>query len=165
MDIKEDKYLVGAYEDKRFIKFVGNSTMKNSKTLDDYFDTMFTGEPVDLIFDFEECNYMDSTILGLIAKTAIKMKKLWNKRIMAIRIPNMIQMSLKSTGVYKLLEVISAEEGAGVDLKELEKKDFTDKRKKAEHILEVHKTLMGLSDENKEVFKNVVELLEKDLNG
>jgi anti-anti-sigma regulatory factor len=163
MDIKEDKYLVGAYEDKRFVKFVGNSTMKNSKTLDDYFDNVFAGEPVDLIMDFEECNYMDSTILGLIAKTAISMKKLWNKKIFAIKIPNMIQMSLKSTGVYKLLEVVSVEDEATVEMEELEKKDFQDKRKKAQHILEVHKTLMDLSDENKEVFKNVVELLEKEL--
>ena len=50
------------------------------------------------------------------------------------------------TGVYKLLEVVSVEDEATVEMEELEKKDFQDKRKKAQHILEVHKTLMDLSD-------------------
>lgn len=32
----EDKFLVGEYEDKVFVQFVGNATMKNSKLLKTY---------------------------------------------------------------------------------------------------------------------------------
>ena len=69
MEIREDKYLAGDYQGNLFIKIVGNATMKNSKTLDALFDKVFAGGQKDIILDFEECNYMDSTMLGLIKKT------------------------------------------------------------------------------------------------
>lgn len=158
----EDKFLVGEYEDKVFVQFVGNATMKNSKTLEDLFDNIFSGEKKEIIIDFRDCNYMDSTMLGFLAKTAIKLKKLWNKQIFEFNATNMVKASLKSTGVYNLMEHLEEFTGT-VQLSELEMKDFSDKGEKAKHILDAHKTLMGLSEENEKVFKNVVELLEKDI--
>ena len=34
----DDKFLVGEFEDAIFVQFVGNATMKNSKTLEELFD-------------------------------------------------------------------------------------------------------------------------------
>lgn len=158
----EDKFLVGEYEDKIFVQFVGNATMKNSKTLEELFDNIFNGEKKEIIIDFRDCNYMDSTMLGFLAKIAIKLKKLWNKQIFEFNATNMVKASLKSTGVYNLMEHLEEFTGT-VQLSELEMKDFSDKGEKAKHILDAHKTLMGLSEENEKVFKNVVELLEKDI--
>ena len=158
----EDKFLVGEYEDKIFVQFVGNATMKNSKTLEELFDDIFNGEKKEIIIDFRDCNYMDSTMLGFLAKVAIKLKKLWNKQIFEFNATNMVKASLKSTGVYNLMEHLEEFTGT-VQLSELEMKDFSDKGEKAKHILDAHKTLMGLSEENEKVFKNVVELLEKDI--
>ncbi len=158
----EDKFLVGEYEDKIFVQFVGNATMKNSKTLEELFDNIFNGEKKEIIIDFRDCNYMDSTMLGFLAKVAIKLKKLWNKQIFEFNATNMVKASLKSTGVYNLMEHLEEFTGT-VQLSELEMKDFSDKGEKAKHILDAHKTLMGLSEENEKVFKNVVELLEKDI--
>jgi hypothetical protein len=106
---------------------------------------------------------MDSTMLGLIAKTAIRLKKEWNQFLYEINSSNMVKTSLKSTGVYNLMKHLD-DLKQEVELKELENKDFDDKTEKAKHILEAHKTLMDLSDENKKIFKNVVEMLEKDLD-
>ncbi|BDU50184.1 STAS domain-containing protein [Haliovirga abyssi] len=161
---KEDQYLYGEIDGKGFIKFVGNATMKNSKTLEDLFEKLFKSDKKEIVLDFEECNYMDSTMLGLIAKTAIKFKKSWGLAIYALNTPNIILTSLKSTGVNKLMEFIEDENLKVVEVKKLETKDYDNKEEKTKHILEAHKTLMGLSDENKEVFKNVVNLLEGELN-
>ncbi len=163
MEIREDKYLAGEYEGKLFIKIVGNATMKNSKTLDLLFEKVFKEESKDLILNLEECNYMDSTMLGLLAKTAIKMKKLWNKKMYVINIPNTVSMSLKSTGVDKLMEFIDSNNTGNVEVEQLETRDFDGKNEKTMHILESHKVLMELNDENKVVFKNVVNLLEQEL--
>jgi anti-anti-sigma factor len=158
----EDKYLMGELEDKVFIKVIGNATMKNFKTLEELFDKILSGEEKEIVMDFEECNYMDSTMLGFIAKIAIKLKKTWNKQIFEINASNMVKTSLKSTGVYDLLEHIT-EGTENVELSTLEIKDFDDKNEKAKYILEAHKTLMSLSEENAKIFKNVVDLLEKDI--
>lgn len=163
MEIREDKYLAGDYQGNLFIKIVGNATMKNSKTLDALFDKVFAGGQKDIILDFEECNYMDSTMLGLIAKTAIKLKKLWGKSMYSVNASNVIAMSLKSTGVDKLLVQLETTELAVIGVEKLDNKDFEGKREKTEHILEAHKTLMELSEENSAVFKNVVTLLEQEL--
>lgn len=160
-EARVDKFLVGELDDKIFIKFVGNATMKNSKTLEDLFNKLFKKEAKEIVFDFEKCNYMDSTMLGFIAKTAIKIKKEWNGFIYEMNSSNMVKTSLKSTGVYNLMRHI--EVSADVEMNELETKDFDSKDDKAKHIYDAHKTLMGLSEENEKVFKNVVELLEKDL--
>lgn len=160
-ETRVDKFLVGQLENKVFIKFVGNATMKNSKTLEDLFTELFKQDAKEIIFDFEKCNYMDSTMLGFIAKTAIKIKKEWNSFIYEMNSSNMVKTSLKSTGVYNLMKHLEVAEA--VELNELANKEFDSKVDKAQHIYEAHKTLMGLSEENEKVFKNVVELLEKDL--
>ncbi|NLK62100.1 MAG: STAS domain-containing protein, partial [Fusobacteria bacterium] len=85
---KEDKFLAGEFEGNIFIKLIGNSTMRNSKTLEEYLNKILTGEKKDIILDFEECNYMDSTMLGLIAKIALKIKKIWLQEIIAINLDN-----------------------------------------------------------------------------
>ena len=61
----EDKFLVGEVNDSIFIQIVGNATMKNSKTLEELFERIFTGDKKEIIIDFKDCNYMDSTMLGL----------------------------------------------------------------------------------------------------
>ncbi len=166
-EAKEDKYLVGELDGKIFVKFVGNATMKNSKTLEEFFTNLFKGEKSDVIFDFDECNYMDSTMLGLIAKTSLKMKKQWNLTIYAVNLSNAVKTSLKSTGVDKLMVILENEETAEkakeIQVEKLEIKDFDSKEEKTIHILDAHKTLMGLSKENETVFQNVVNLLEKEL--
>jgi len=158
----DDKFLVGEYEDKIFVQFIGNATMKNSKTIEELFDNIFAGEKKEIIIDFKDCNYMDSTMLGFLAKTAIKLKKVWNKQMFEFNAINMVKASLKSTGVYNLMEHLDEFNGV-VQLTELQVKDFSDKGEKARHILDAHKTLMSLSEENEKVFKNVVDLLEKDI--
>jgi anti-anti-sigma factor len=157
-----DRYLVGQMDEKVFIKFIGNSTMKNSKTLEELFTKLLAGEPKEIILDFEECNYMDSTMLGFIAKMAIQIKKAWNRHIFEINATNMVKTSLKSTGVYDLLRHLTHRR-EDIELTDLETKDFENKDEKANHILEAHKTLMSLSEENEKIFKNVVDLLEKDI--
>lgn len=163
MDVREDKYLAGEYDGKLFIKIVGNATMKNSKTLDLLFEKVFKETEKDIIIDLEESNYMDSTMLGLLAKTAIRLKKTWNKKMYVMNIPNTVGMSLKSTGVDKLMEVIEKEKIGEVATEKLETRDFDVKSEKSQHILDSHRVLMELNDENKIVFKNVVNLLEQEL--
>ena len=164
IDAKEDKYLLGEINGEVFIKIVGNATMKNSKTLENVFNKLFEGEKKEIILDFAECNYMDSTMLGLLAKTAIKIKKTWEKTMFAINLSNIISTSLKSTGVDKLLNILDSKDVRTVAVEEIKTDDFKNKEEKTRHILESHKTLMDLSEENKAAFKNVVNLLEKELD-
>jgi hypothetical protein len=43
-NMSENKYLYGEIENTAFIKAIGNSTMKNSKTASDILDKLLNGE-------------------------------------------------------------------------------------------------------------------------
>lgn len=162
-NVREDKYMYGEYENKVFIKLVGNSTMKNSKTLEDIFAKILTGDKKDIVLDFTDSNYMDSTVLGTIAKNAVKVKKAWGESVYAVNVGGAIKMGLSSTGIDKIIKIIDSESVSSPEMMTVEKSDFADKRSKTEHILDAHKMLMTLNEENKKVFKNVVDLMEKEL--
>lgn len=159
----EDRFLYSEADDTIFIKIEGNATMKNSKTLSDLLIEIFKGETRNLVFEMSDCNYLDSTFLGLIAKSALEIKKNWNSTLYIMNASNMVINGLQQTGIDKFVEKI---EDDNLDLKtsEIEKQDFDNKKDKTIHILEMHKTLMGLNEENKETFKNVVDMIEKDMN-
>ena len=159
----EDRFLYSEADDTIFIKIEGNATMKNSKTLSDLLVKIFNGEKKNLVFEMSDCNYLDSTFLGLIAKCALEIKKTWNSTLYIMNASNMVLSGLKQTGIDKFVEKI---EDSSLQLKtsELENQDFSDRKEKTLHILEMHKTLMELNEKNKETFQNVVNMIEKDLN-
>ena len=159
----EDRFLYGKADNTIFIKIEGNATMKNSKTLSDVLEDIFDGDKINIVLEMSKCNYLDSTFLGLIAKTALETKKRWNSPLYVMNASNMVLNGLKQTGIDKFIEIV---EDSKLDLEttELGKKDFNDKEEKTHHILEMHKTLMDLNEKNQETFKNVVELIERSLD-
>ena len=83
--------------------------------------------------------------------------------VYAINVEGTIKVGLASTGIDRIISIIDEKKLSEVEMVNVDKQDFADKRSKTEHILEAHKILMTLNDENKKVFKNVVELMEKEL--
>ena len=55
----EDKFLVGEFGDAIFVQFVGNATMKNSRTLEELFDKIFAGEKKEIIIDNDKQSFWD----------------------------------------------------------------------------------------------------------
>jgi|GEM_PF-1241969 len=159
----ETRYLVGELQNYVMVKFVGNATMKTSKTLENFFINLLKGEEKNIILDFEECNYIDSTVLGLIAKTALEVKKIWHKKMFEMNASNMVRSSLNSTSVYDLLIPLK-ENNEEFSFLELKNKTFHSDEERAKHLLETHKTLINLSKDNEKAFKDIVKLLEEDIN-
>lgn len=158
----EDRFLYSELEDTIFIMIEGNATMKNSKTLSDLLKQIFDGEKKNLVFEMSKCNYLDSTFLGLIAKCALEIKKKWNSTLYIMNASNMVMNGLKQTGIDKFIERLE-DENLDIEATEIAKSDFSERKDKTLYILEMHKTLIDLNDKNKETFKNVVDMIEKDL--
>lgn len=158
----ENRYMVGEIGDNIVIKIIGNATMKNSKTLEDYFKNILQDEKKEVILDFSECNYIDSTTLGVIARMSLEVGKKWNTKLYEVNVSNMIRSTLNSTGIYDLMGH-SKKEGEDISFSGLKNRNFLTDEEKAKHILEAHRTLVELSKENEAVFSNVVRLLEKNI--
>ena len=163
-NMSENKYLYGEIENTAFIKAIGNSTMKNSKTASDIIDKLLNGEKKEIILDMSECKYMDSTFLGLIAKYAMEIKMKWNVNLNVLNPTKTVSEGLKQTGIEKFIDIIVSSDVDNVVTEEVKSNDFGSKLEKSKYILDMHKTLMNLNEENKETFKNVVDLMEKSID-
>ena len=114
-----------------------------------------------LLVDLSEADLLDSTALGLLAQIALQFKKISHHTPQLYCKECDLKQVLLSMGLDQLFEFTPHAQVAH-NLLELsvpvEPQDIQTARS-----LSAHKTLMGLSDENKQEFKTVVELLEETL--
>lgn len=112
-----------------------------------------------VILDLSEAVSLDSTTLGLLAKLAILSKQSINVLPTLETSNSDIIRLLDSMGITSSFIIVEASKSEWPDLKELSpnicSEDFV-----KETILEAHKILMNVNDENKAAFKDLVNTLE-----
>lgn len=68
-------------DDVEYIKFNGVIRYSNCGGLERHIDKLFENKnSVDIVIDLEDADILDSTALGLLAKTAIELKSYSNKK-------------------------------------------------------------------------------------
>ena len=155
-----DDFLYVNIEGRYIFKILGKATMKNSKNLSDFIDLNFD-EIIDLSFEMSETTYMDSTFLGMIAKIAIELKTKKNKKLVVLNPSQEAKGFLKQTGITKFIDIINEEEIKSESLKAISLETNDNMNDKSRYILEMHEVLINLNDENKKVFKSVVDAMKK----
>lgn len=109
--------------------------------------------------DLTECTGMDSTFMGILAMLALKVRK-DNITVKIINAGNN-QRLLDGLGLKKLFNYVEEE----VKEKDWKKTKIgeTSFRENAETVRDAHKVLMKTDVDNVAKFKNVVEMVEKEL--
>ena len=72
----EPAYLVSAYSDPVVVKVKGKANYLNCNAFREFIETVIAGGSRKLFIDFVDCKGMDSTFLGILAGTAIQLRKL-----------------------------------------------------------------------------------------
>lgn len=157
-----DQVLVGNAGQIIYVSVEGRGNFQNSQPLKDYALSMMEKGHHDFIVNLQKCAGMDSTFMGVLAGLAIKLKKNHQKPLKVVNVSPHNRELLETLGLMSLLQVVepSAEPAASDPLK----KKPADKAGMAKHMLEAHETLAQLSDMNKVKFKNVIQVLQDDLN-
>lgn len=145
------------------IKMVGDVRLTLCVSFDQYIETLFgKNDFCTILFDLSEAEGLDSTTLGLIAKIAVKSEGIKNIQPIAIcNNPDIIKL-LTSMGIDSVCQIIDrppqnycpTESFSGLSVCD------DDEGKVKEKVLEAHCVLMGLSDSNRETFKDLVQSLE-----
>ena len=161
--------------DGRYIfKIIGKATMKNSKILSDYIESIFKDIKT-LSFEMSEIEYMDSTFLGLVAKFVVDLKTQKSQKFIILNPSKEAYTLLKQTGIDKFCDVIkkkgmpsserefisSNEDIDFLNIKKVEGEDLSNMKEKSKYILEMHETLMNLNEENRIAFQPVVDAMKK----
>ncbi len=159
---QSDQILIGESKDKLFFSVNGRGNFQNSQPMKEIALTMMDQGKESFIFDLKNCIGMDSTFMGVLAGLAVKLKKRDGSRLQIINISAHNQDLLETLGLSQLVDIVDSSQESIPESKAVEGTS-SDKAQVAEHMLEAHETLSGISEENQVKFKNVIDYIKDDL--
>ncbi len=155
------KILVAQHQGAFVIKLVGDVRLTLCTTIDDYFSEMFSNPDfIGVVVDLADAEGIDSTSLGLLAKLAIQAKQRFQLVPMIISPNPDITRLLDSMGFAKVFEIRREICAPPVDtLGELPIVNADEDRVRNK-VIEAHRILMDMNEENRQTFSALVSTLE-----
>ncbi len=142
------------------LKLAGEVRVPMCGTLDQFIERMFTDPALGAVaIDLSETQVIDSTALGLLAKIAIYFEKRFGGKPLLLSPNEDITRILLSMGFPQIFDLRTSP----VDLPEATEevaKVSCSETNACDKVLEAHRILMGLNEQNRETFRDVVTALE-----
>ncbi|MEH6590474.1 MAG: STAS domain-containing protein [Halioglobus sp.] len=158
--MQDGKILAASHSGAYVIRLVGDVRLTLCTTIDDYFQRMYDDPDFASVWvDLCEADGIDSTTLGLLAKLALNVKEKFNFVPVIYSCDSGINRLLKSMGFQRLFDVREETCGTLDGVNELPMVGGGEQTVKAQ-VLEAHRVLMDLSDENRARFKDLMVVLE-----
>lgn len=162
--MENDKILYAIKDNICFIKMIGLIQCTTVSGFDLFIKQILKDEAIkDILIDLCETEHIDSTNLGLIAEIAKFMIKKHNRKPTIISKYERVTVMLENMGFNRVFIIVKGLEDFTNELKEIPGVDQSE-LEKAKMILEAHKAIIELSDKNESIFKDVVKMLEEQLN-
>ena len=143
------------------LKLEGDVRLTMCTALDHYFQSMFA-EPdfISVWVDVTEADGLDSTTLGMLAQLAIQTKERFDFRPAIFSTNPSIDRLLDTMGFSQLFERRSECCNTDSAITEIPAV-LCEEGEVKKRVLEAHRTLMSMSDENADAFKDLVSTLER----
>ncbi|HDQ14400.1 MAG TPA: anti-sigma factor antagonist [Sediminispirochaeta sp.] len=144
-----------------YIKMVGNLKYTFSSGFDQFVESLLERGFSNVVIDLSESDYIDSTNLGLIAKIAGRARGREDMHVSIVSPNEDINAILESVRFDKLFTIVDK-------VPEVDALDEIDDEQRGRQedlrmLLDAHRALMDIDEENRPKFKDVVELLEKEV--
>ena len=158
--MKEPEILIAEKGDSHCIKVVGRATIAISAPVRQFVQDIERDEDnKGVSINLADCEGMDSTFMGILAMMALKLRKK-GITVKIIKSGNNKKL-LDGLGLSKLFEYLDDDDGTV-----LWKKiaiDNTSSAASSETVLDAHRTLMEADEGNITKFKNVVDMVEREI--
>lgn len=159
--MQEGRILAASHDGAYVIRFLGDVRLTLCATIDDYFQQMFEDPEFTSVWvDLCEAEGIDSTTLGLLAKLALRVKETYGFEPAIYSCQPGINRLLKSMGFDKLFQLHETVCENPEDISEIPAVAGTEESVK-QKVIEAHRVLMGISEENRERFKDLLTALER----
>ena len=157
--MSKGRYLYRRDGSRIFFKMKGYLKFTESFGLDHLIDELLDEDIDQALIDLNEVSYIDSTNLGIIARIAEAMRR--RKKSLTIYSENDdVNDILASVGFDKVCVILKQHEDVR-NLAEVASLDVQG-REMAESMIRAHRKLIEMNDANKEVFQDIIELMEED---
>lgn len=144
-----------------FIRVKGNASFVCAPPLRELAKKLAAEPFGGLKIDLEECTWMDSTFMGMLAMLGLNAKKknvpaeIWNAS-------EQNEKLLLGLGLKKVFAFQSGEFGDASDTAAAS--NATTAESNARNVLDAHQTLMDIDEGNVQKFEKVVEFVKKDID-
>lgn len=145
------------------IKIVGRASFMNVGPLKDFLKGSIESGVGQFVVDFSECEGMDSTVLGVLAGTALQLrrKKPAAGSLVLSRLDDRNLSSIKSLGLHRIATLDPGAQSVDLsDSKEALSGSKLDELENARMCLEAHENLVETDEDNRAKFQNVIELMQ-----
>ncbi|QFT53750.1 STAS domain-containing protein [Microbulbifer sp. THAF38] len=160
--MQSGQIMVGAHQGVYIIKLMGDVRLNLCTSFDSFIDNMFArNDFAGVAFDLHGAEGVDSTTLGLMAKIAIRAQERGCQKPLVFVTDKGIQHLLDAMGFDSLMEISDEKRDFSVETKPLVCKT-PDECAAREKVLEAHRVLMSMNEQNAETFRDLVHSLERE---
>ncbi len=146
------------------LKLVGSIRYTMREDMSAFLEQFFTaGRSDQLIIDMTETTEIDSTGLGLVAKAARKAREVGAPAPRIVSSQPDITLLLASMGLEQVFEIVPELPCAPGSLLELPMSTHTPPEM-AGVVIEAHRSLMDLNERNREIFAQLVAMLQAEVD-
>ncbi|MCP4716104.1 MAG: STAS domain-containing protein [Deltaproteobacteria bacterium] len=161
----DDQVFFAQHDNVFVFKLVGNIRFTICPGVEQFLQKLFAEQAMcPIIVDMTETTGIDSTALGLLAQMAMHSRKELDLKPTLLVVPGDVLTVIKSMSFDTVFSIVQEADAATGAFTEIHPVDVGEKDMIG-HILAAHRTLMGLSDENRGKFENVLKVLEKEMDG
>lgn len=154
------KILVAEQSGAFMLKLVGDVRLSFCTALDEFLEHMFAAPNfASVMIDLTEAENIDSTTLGQLAKIAINTKRRFKLLPVILSTNPDITRVLSAMGFERVFDIRQQRLSTREQLGELPLISGSESGVR-EQVIEAHRVLMGMNDQNRAQFKELVSALE-----
>jgi anti-anti-sigma regulatory factor len=160
-DPAKPTFLVDAYTDPVLVRIDGRAAFTNCSSLKDFFTEMIRQGKTRFAVDFQQCTSMDSTFLGVLAGTALELRRQTPPGTLTLaRVGERNLELIRNLGLHRLATV----DAGGTPLNFAGGAQALDTKAKTEIecarlVLEAHENLVSADASNATKFQDVLAFL------
>lgn len=151
--------------DVHVLRFIGDIRYTLSPSIDRFLEGIFAGpKPAGFVIDLTETDSIDSTNLGLLARLATRMQRLDARRVTIVSSRADINAVLNSMALDEVFDIVT-DTGIEADAAQKVPQANSDRETLTRTLIDAHRALMDINENNREMFRDVVTALEKNQTG
>ncbi|MFU8847795.1 MAG: STAS domain-containing protein [Opitutales bacterium] len=161
-DSQQPTFLVSAYSDPVVVRINGKANYLNCNSFREFIEQMLDQGRHQFLVDFTHCKGMDSTFLGILAGTALELKKQSPPGDLTLcRLSERNHELIVNLGLQNLLNISEddTDEAMAEAFESLENQEVSD----AKNVLRAHENLAVADAENATKFQDVISFLKNQV--
>jgi anti-sigma B factor antagonist len=162
---QQPTFLVSAYSDPIVVQIHGKANYLNCNAFREFIGQMVDDGKGHIVLDFEHCKGMDSTFLGILAGTALELRKQTPAGVLILcKLGERNHELVCNLGLQNLLTIAedipdSPDSTAVDDFSALQNVKVTDAKK----VLQAHENLVHADTDNAAKFQDVIAFLKNQV--